>query len=429
MKKITRRTLVFQVLPAVGIPAVLGAACSSAPSATGGAKGPASGPATVELWHAFPTALLGTLSQLIKDFESKHPNIKVRATQYPVAEITTKALASVAAGAPPDVYTQGIAVLPDLVVQKALAPIDDFGPLPTPLYPGFDDLTKFDGKRYGVPANGGISAMFYNPARFKAAGLDPARPPATWDELRTYAKKMSDPAAKSFGVIVPGAPVAWTTIMWYGFLLQAGGQFLSPDRKTAVFNSEAGVQALQFWLDLVNVDRSAPLTDLNSETMMSTYSTGNIGIMPHYAGVLGAVKGYSFESMSAPLPAGKQRGAHLAGQFWSVFEGGKNKAAAGEFVRWWAAPENTALWCASGGGMPTSEAASKHQRYQDYLKNEPLVKGFQDSVPHAVGIPNVVGISGIQLRLAEAIQSALFGKASPKEALDRAAAQTNALLK
>ncbi|MEI8094576.1 MAG: extracellular solute-binding protein [Spirochaetales bacterium] len=48
------------------------------------------------------------------------------------------------------------------------------------------------GKVFGLPVNGYSLGLMYNRTMFKKAGLDPEKPPKTWDELRAYAEKLTD---------------------------------------------------------------------------------------------------------------------------------------------------------------------------------------------------------------------------------------------
>lgn len=78
-----------------------------------------------------------------------------------------------------------------------------------------EDKTTYKGKWYRVPVNAGAQALLYNKDMFKAAGIvdkdgNPT-PPETWDEVRKYAKKLTDTKAKKYGIIFPAK---WSG--WYG---------------------------------------------------------------------------------------------------------------------------------------------------------------------------------------------------------------------
>lgn len=53
------------------------------------------------------------------------------------------------------------------------------------------DIYTVDGKVYGIPRTGYSMGLIYNKKLFTEAGLDPEKPPATWEELRAAAEKIA----------------------------------------------------------------------------------------------------------------------------------------------------------------------------------------------------------------------------------------------
>ncbi|MBI3915366.1 MAG: ABC transporter substrate-binding protein [Chloroflexi bacterium] len=111
-----------------------------------------------------------------------------------------------------------------------------------------------DGKvQSAVPWFAHSMALVYNKGMFKAAGLDPNKPPKTWDELYDYAKKLTTPDGKQYGwglVGKQGHDQAW---MIYNFMWQNGCDLMSPDDKTVALNNPACLEALKFYLKLKDV--------------------------------------------------------------------------------------------------------------------------------------------------------------------------------
>ncbi len=65
----------------------------------------------------------------------------------------------------------------------------------------------YEGKTYCLPFSTNTYALIYNKDMFKAAGLvdenGEAKAPETFDELREYAKKLTNKSKKEFGIILP----------------------------------------------------------------------------------------------------------------------------------------------------------------------------------------------------------------------------------
>ena len=51
--------------------------------------------------------------------------------------------------------------------------------------------TTSDGKMLSMPFNSSTPVLYYNVAAFEKAGLDPDKPPKTWEEVGQYAKKLT----------------------------------------------------------------------------------------------------------------------------------------------------------------------------------------------------------------------------------------------
>ena len=58
------------------------------------------------------------------------------------------------------------------------------------LYDWAWDQTLFEDQTYGIPFETDVRVLFWNKQLFEEAGLDPNKPPTTWDELWEYADKL-----------------------------------------------------------------------------------------------------------------------------------------------------------------------------------------------------------------------------------------------
>ena len=96
-----------------------------------------------------------------------------------------------------------------------------------------------------------VRALHWRKDVFQEAGLDPERPPKTWDELLDFARRLSDPAENRFGFSLSGGPQsAWDFLP---FLWGAGGEVMTQDKNgvwRASFGSREGAVALEFYLRL-----------------------------------------------------------------------------------------------------------------------------------------------------------------------------------
>ncbi len=151
---------------------------------------------TVELWHFWGSPVRhNALRRVISACQQQLPNIKVNDTVKPVGEIWTSNLATVAAGAGmPDVIVSDRRTLPREAadgVYMSLQPWADRDNVRRDQFYNWAwDQGVYNGEIYGIPHETDVTVLFYNKDLFRQAGLDPDRPPATWDDLERYADKL-----------------------------------------------------------------------------------------------------------------------------------------------------------------------------------------------------------------------------------------------
>lgn len=96
----------------------------------------------------------------------------------------------------------------------------------------------------GLPLHSEMLVYIYNKTMFAAAGLDPEKPPATWDEL--YAKAGALTSGDRYACAIP-----WTTSLgtggYYLVFLNSipGAKLLSEDRTQVLFDTPEGLEAFE----------------------------------------------------------------------------------------------------------------------------------------------------------------------------------------
>ncbi|MFE0459118.1 ABC transporter substrate-binding protein [Kitasatospora sp. NPDC058965] len=135
-----------------------------------------------------------------------------------------------------------------------------------------------DNKVYALPINYYSTGLVYNRDLFKQAGLDPDKPPTTWDELQADAKKI---AALGNGVTGYEDYSGGNTGGWHftSELYSLGGKMVNDDGTKAAFNSPQGKQVLQRLHDMRFTDQSiaaAPITQWADA--FPPLATGKVGM-------------------------------------------------------------------------------------------------------------------------------------------------------
>lgn len=121
---------------------------------------------------------------------------------------------------------------------------------------------------YAVPLAGFHAAMYYNVDHFEAAGID--GPPETWAEFVEYAQMLTqdtdgDGATDQWGYYCFGGWQYRVLWQWYSVLWGMGGELLNEDLTEVAFDSEEGVAALQFFVDLIREHEVCPAEPADGE--------------------------------------------------------------------------------------------------------------------------------------------------------------------
>jgi ABC-type glycerol-3-phosphate transport system substrate-binding protein len=137
-----------------------------------------------------------------------------------------------------------------LAVQGGLMPLDNFLKASkvikqSDFYPGTWASCTFHGHVYCIPYDYDSFAFFWNKDLFKAAGLDPNKPPRTWAELSTYAKKLTKYDKKGNITQLGFAPWVTSTSAAEWPMWANGGQLWNYKDAKPTMNQPANVAALQ----------------------------------------------------------------------------------------------------------------------------------------------------------------------------------------
>ncbi|MGW4496853.1 ABC transporter substrate-binding protein [Streptomyces sp. NPDC004376] len=171
------------------------------------------------------------------------------------------------------------------------------------------DIYTVDGKVYGIPRTGYSMGLLYNRALFKKAGLDPDKPPATWDEVRAAAKKI---AALGNGTVGYADYSAQNQGGWHftAELYSQGGDVVSADGKKATVDTPQGRAVLQNLHDMRWSDDSMGSKQLliinDVQQLMGSGKLGMYLSAPDNIPILVKEKGGSYKDLAlAPMPGGK----------------------------------------------------------------------------------------------------------------------------
>ncbi len=404
---------------------------SVAPSAAAAACGTYTGPpATITYAMWGDTTELANQQKIVDAFKVLNPNITVKVSVSDWDSYWPKLQTDLAGGNAPDVFLMDGPLYPDYQTRDQLL---DLSPLIA--RDGFDtgqlvdlavqDFTAPDGHLYGLPRDLNTIALFYNKKMFDAAGIP--YPDGTWDwaKLADVAKlltKTTGGTTSQWGFYTETSDMEnlWSSLVW-----QAGGDILSPDKKTVVIDTDQAAQGIQYLQDLIYKDKvmAQPVAggtgDMFENGQAAMEANGSWLVPTHQAA------GIDFGVAPLPKgPAGQATSVNPSGVV--VYKGSKSADAAWEFVKCYTGPQLQAMIASLKASMP----ANKQVLTDQYATSFDGGKTFADALAYAHLKPSFKGYDEFNTTLQDELDTKVFNdNALPaKAALDEVTPKLQNLL-
>jgi multiple sugar transport system substrate-binding protein len=420
------------VLPVIAATTLLAAACGASTTSGGDTKvGKLDKDTKVTLtwWHGQTADAAKLLAGFAEEYHKDHPNVTIKPESgaSTTDALLTKLQAGFASDTYPDISYAFGSWATELGVSGRTLDISDQVNKPGSGWDEFPEAATatatVEGHVIGMPAIVDNLGLIYNTKLFDEAGLDYPTADWTWDDFRAAAKALTDPSKHQYGTAYPVSGSEDTTWRFWPQLWQNGGDVLDDQGKPA-FNSQAGVDALEFWRQMAVEDKSVYL-DQNGLKYGPSFLGGHIGMM-----ISGPWNLYSLKQQKTPygvqiLPGTDGNHQTISGpDLWVLFDHDDpdRAAAAYDFIHWLTAPEQDVRWNVKYGNLPLRSSAAQTPEFQQYTKDFPGGQVFFDNLQNATTPrPTVAGYTALSRDIGTAISKVLLGDGDPKEELDKAA--------
>lgn len=406
---------------------------------------PAQAQTEIQWWHSMGGALGEWVNDLARDFNASQKDYKITPTfKGSYDESMTAAIAAFRAGNAPhilQVFEVGTATM--MASKGAIKPVAEVMKeggqkfdqnAYVPAVAGY--YTAPNGQMLSFPFNSSTPVFHYNKDAFKAAGLDPEKPPTTWPEVALAAAKL-----KASGHKCPFTTswISWTQLesfsAWHNVLFASKNNGFGGLDTRLEFNSPLHVRHIE---NLANMAKSglfvykgrgnaADATFVSGECAMMTGSSalyGNvvrngkfgygIGTLPYYPDVQGAPQNTVIGGASLWVMNGKKTADY------------KGVAA---FFSYLSQPEVAAKSHQRTGYLPVTKASFELTDKSGFYKKNPgtdvsvtqMIRKTTDK-SRGVRLGNFVQIRTI---IDEELEGVWAGKKAAKEALDIAVKRGN----
>ena len=407
--------------------------------ATGCAPKQATGPVTIHILTQDQAGMKpAEIDQIARDFEAQNPDIKVNMEYLGYDFIHDKITTGMAANPPAYDASMIDVIWPDEFIKAGylLDVTDRITPeMKSGIFPASWNGVTRNGKIYGMPWLMDVKYFMYNKDMLQKAGI--TDPPKTWEELVDQAKMIKEKGIVEF-------PIVWSwnqkegVVCDYAVLLYGnGGSFVDASGKPA-FNNDKGVEALTWMKQTIDDGLTNPSSiSADEPAVEADFMAGNsafaVNWLFQYSDSNDATKSKIVgQAAFAPMPVFK---AGLdAGIKSSSVDGSSSFAIMAttpypdqtwKFLTYLTSNEVQTKYSAEmlpiwkgdfeGQKLETLKAAT--------ATNPVTVPAFLAQFPFANERPTVPYYNEASAALQLAIQEALTGVKSPKDALDAAAAK------
>ncbi len=373
----------------------------------------------IEFWNYWDGNNGEAINALAKKFNDTHPNIVVKPVTFPWGDLLPKFQTAISGSNPPaagagdiawmaKLHSSGALVDLNPAIQAANVDLADF-------YPALLEYGKNGSALGSIPVSTNNLALFYNKDLFTKAGLDPAKPPTTWDELRDDAKAIAALGDGTQGYEIYTQVGEGLTWQFQPFLWQAGADYLTDNYTKPAFNNDAGKKALGFLVDLITKDK------VTEAGQWGAFDKGQAGMRidgSWMVGVYASQAAFEFGTAMLPIPTGGQHATNMGGEQAFVFKTTPEKeAAATEFVLWLASTEVQAEWDKLTSFMPIRKSVLSSATFTDWVKTEPRFQAFVDQQQYAHARPPIDKYADTSDAFSKALEPAFYGKVTVDQAL------------
>ncbi len=402
------------------------------------------GPVKIQFWYSLGGRISETTKSLVDQFNATHKDIQVEAIyQGSYDDAINKLKAAIQSKSTPhvmQVYDIGTKFMIDsgavVPMQKWIdrdkVDISTFEPNILAYY-------TVNKKLYSMPFNISTPLLYYNKDAFKKAGLDPNKPPRTFEEVEKYALALSEKDS-SGRVTRPGMAIAIYGWFFEQFLAAQGDLYANSGNgrdgtATAVaWNTKDAAKIIEWWYGMVKDGAVVNIRRKTADTQKA-FIAGQVAMTIDSTAVLGDIMkgvGGKFEVGAGYLPRPEASGSKGGvipggGSLWLLDNHpDEEEAATWEFIKFMTAPKQQAYWHMNTGYFPITKLAWDDPAIKVHSKKYPqftvAIEQLHDTPINRATQGALLGVfTQARQTVEDAIEQVLIGRAKPEDALKRAA--------
>mgnify|MGYP001062038231 CR=1 FL=1 len=431
-----KKGFIFSIVTLILISMVTGCGGKSAQTSGIQSQSGQKAPVEIQFWHAMGGELSSVITTQIDAFNKSQKDVVVKPIFQQSYDVTGQKLqAAIVAGDVPDIVQLNTRVWPTFAKNGALLPLDNYIKNDPDIK--FEDFKKglmvntaLGGKQYTLPYNRSTPLLYYNKNIMKEIGVDPENPVKTWDDLVQVAKKSS--VIKEGKVERFGFAASMSGWYFYSLAWSNGGDILSGDMKTVLFDKPEAARGLQLWSDMINKDKimSPPVGGTSTsgstagESLNQNFFNGKIALFISSTADLSQFeKNAKFDLGVSFLPKFKEYATPTGGANLAILaKTSKEKQdAAWRFIKYMTSKDQTVFFSQKTGYLPVRESAEKSPEMQQYYKEHPNFTVALKQLDYAKEVPSLESTSRIEAEINKAMEKCVVMNIPAEQTLKEAA--------
>lgn len=381
---------------------------------------------TISLSPWFDNYIKNTISA----YEKANPGIKVVWKDIPIDAIQQKLLAAIAGGVAPDVVNLNTPFAFQMAEKGALVDLDKAASkeMKSIYYEGLWESTRYKGGVYAFPWYVATSVLMINTDLVKKAGLDPNKPPETWEDLYKWGR-----------VFKTKLPNVYALHRYFSLIVDFplnGIPLVDESRKKAAFNTPEAIKLLKEYRQLY-VEGLTPPETLKEQYSgaLNRYQAGTLATVFTGPQFLNRIRQDAPDVYKATIvaPAPKSKTGIVAADVMNlaVPKASKHVEEAVKFANYFTNDHNQLEFCKVAVILPSTKKASQDPYFTSQLntlEGKARYIGLQqlkNAVDMNLGLPHQADLS----KAAEiAVEAVAQGAKTPEKALKDLEVEWNRIL-
>lgn len=398
---------------------------------------PPRGPVEISVWHPWSGESARDFLRLVDTFNETHPEVRA-VPLFAQNDLSSnqKFFLSVAGGVPPDVIFVDGPQVAEWGQRGALEPLNDYvaraGITEDDFWAPCWRQCLWEGKIYaltfGADPNFGFA---WNKEVFRDAGLDPERPPETFEEMEEMARRMEkttpDGRYLRLGLMPWAVYGGANSLFTWGWAM--GGRFYDYEKRQITCDDPGVVRALEWmcsFADRLDITRVAAMQQGFGSAEQHPFIVGKLGMMPLHIVELREIKRYApdLEIGITKLPryGDLPHSSWVGGWCIGIARGAKHRDEAFEFIRWaTTSPEGTTLSARATNSFPGCRRSPVYEE----IRADPVKRIYYEILEESQHQRPVIPVQAFYMgELNRAVGRALYKRMTPEEALKEARRRT-----